>query len=382
MVLLSTATIGLWGLSVVPLHVNYTLLQLVVALASTSIIVSSQARVTENNVLDVVLTEEMDTPAEYTHNYTTNLMIEQIQTREGQGELLESATRPCNENMHIKEVKDDIQKLKKEKSALEKTKKLKRKELFKVNAKKSKKVERKEQFKVNQQKLKHELPDVKNEQKKFKMDVQQQQLYTVQQKLKADHQGLNKELLKIIHNLKQEKGYLQKKIEELTVGEDKEKETVQRLQCEGQLCDMNCVSLAILWICKHKLELINFCCAPHFETLITLHAFLEGKLPHMPRCGYFMNTLQNVEIVRKVYECYFSFKAKTRTIECKTRSATPHVCVFVKLSSQIRLFQSSFFCQVEVCEKNMFEILFSCAVLSSRREIFFLIQPFQVMACA
>ena len=319
MVLLSTATIGLWGLSVAPLHVNYTLLQFVVALASTSIIVSSQARVTENNVLDVVLTEEMDTPAEYTHNYITNLMIEQIQTREGQGELLESATRPCNENMHIKEVKDDIQKLKKEKSALEKTKKL----------------ERKEQFKVNQQKLKHELPDVKNEQKKFKMDVQQQQLYTVQQKLKADHQGLNKELLKIIHNLKQEKGYLQKKIEELTVGEDKEKETVQRLQCEGQLCDMNCVSLAILWICKHKLESMNFIfCAPQFVILITLHAFLEGKLPHMPRCGYFMNTLQNVEIVRKVYECEMNGELEINEAWETLMKMNERVCILAKCNAQ------------------------------------------------
>ena len=147
------------------------------------------------------------------------------------------------------------------------------------------------------------------------------------------------ELLKDIYNLKQEKGDLQKKIKELLekikVGEDKEKETVQRLQCEGQQCDMNCVSLAILWICKHKLESMNFfCCAPQFETLITLHAYLEGKLPHMPRCGYFMNTLQNVEIVRKVCECEMNGILEIKEAWETLMKMNERVCILAKWNAQ------------------------------------------------
>ena len=142
------------------------------------------------------------------------------------------------------------------------------------------------------------------------------------------------------HNLKKEQEDLQKKKEELlekikAVKAQKEKETVQRLQCEGQLCDMNCVSLAILWICKHKLELVNFfCCAPHFETLITLHACLEGKLPHMPRCGHFMNTLQNVEIVRKVYECEMNGELEINEAWETLMKMNERVCILAKGKAQ------------------------------------------------
>ena len=403
-----------------------------------------------------VLQSEVDRLAKpQTKNCTTNLMVKKIQTGKGQEVLDKSVTQPYNENEHIEEVIYDMQKLEKEMSDLE---------LKKEGRHETKKLERKEQIKVNQQKLKQELPDVRNERTKFRMDVQQQQLYTAQRKLRANHQGLNKnqkqfkaapqekacntrpmnttapneihhveeppstqsydsnmrksnkkqgprkekawntrsintrgqnklrqleeqataqsyntkmytnppkqehrgmkpmntkpmntrgqneirhlreqattpfhnanvqELLNDIHNLKLENGDLQKKIEEekIKVGEDKEKETVQRLQYEGQLCDMNCVSLAILWICKHKLELINFCCAPHFETLITLHAFLEEKLSHIPRCGYFMNTLQNVEIVRKVYECEMNGDLEINEAWETLMKMNERVCILAK----------------------------------------------------
>ena len=410
-----------------------------------------------------VLQSEVDRLAEpQTKNCTTNLMVKKIQTGKGQEVLDKSVTQPYNENEHIEEVIYDMQKLEKEMPDLE---------LKKEGRHETKKLERKEQFKVNQQKLKQELPDVRNERTKFRMDVQQQQLYTAQQNLKADHQGLNKnqkqfkaappekacntrpmnttapneihhveeppstqsydsnmrksnqkqgsrkekawnarsintrgqnelcqleeqptaqsyntkmytnppkqehrgmkpmntkpmnirgqneirhlreqattpfhdanvqELPKDIYNLKQENGDLQKKIEELLekikVGEDEEKETVQRLQCEGQLCDLNCVSLAILWICKHKLEsMSSFCCAPHFETLITLHACLEGKLPHMPRCGYFMNTLQHVEIVRKVYECEMNGELEINEAWETLMKMNERVCILAKGKAQ------------------------------------------------
>ena len=153
------------------------------------------------------------------------------------------------------------------------------------------------------------------------------------------HNANVQELLNDIHNLKQEKGDLQKKIEELLekikVGEDEEKETVQRLQCEGQLCDLNCVSLAILWICKHKLEsMSSFCCAPHFETLITLHAFLVEKLSHIPRCGHFMNTLQNVGIVRKVYECEMNGELEINEAWETLMKMNERVCILAKGKAQ------------------------------------------------
>ena len=142
------------------------------------------------------------------------------------------------------------------------------------------------------------------------------------------------------HDLKKEQEDIHKKIEEQfkqirVVEAQKEEETVQWLQCEGQLCDLNCVSLAILWICKHKLESMNFfCCAPQFVTLVTLHAFLEEKLSHMPRCGYFMNTLQNVEIVRKVYECEMNGELEINEAWETLMKMNERVCILAKWSTQ------------------------------------------------
>ena len=122
-----------------------------------------------------VLQPEVDRLAEpQTKNCTTNSMVKKIQTGEEQEVSDKPVTQHHNENMHIEEVIYDMQKLEKEMSDLE---------LKKEGQHKTKKLERKEQLKVNQQKLKHELPDVKNEQTKFKMDVQQQQLYTAQLEL-------------------------------------------------------------------------------------------------------------------------------------------------------------------------------------------------------
>ena len=122
--------------------------------------------------LDAPLQREMDPHVEQTKNCTTNVMVEKIQTIEGQGEAVRSATQPCDETGHIKEVKKDIQKFEKENSIL-----------------RLRTSEKKDQPKFKQQKLNHELPEA--EQTKFKIDVKQQ-LHTAQQSPKAEHQRLNK----------------------------------------------------------------------------------------------------------------------------------------------------------------------------------------------
>ena len=105
-------------------------------------------------------------------------------------------------------------------------------------------------------------------------------------------------LIKRIYELIDERENLRNKLKKI------ECETVKRLRREGQLCGLNCVSLAMLWICKHKLESINvICCAPQFEKFVNMIAFHYEKLLERRnlKCGYFMEILENLKLVENVY---------------------------------------------------------------------------------
>ena len=76
-------------------------------------------------------------------------------------------------------------------------------------------------------------------------------------------------------------------------------EIVRQLQREGQLCKMNCVALAIRWICENKTEVKISGCACQLEIIITLFALGNSKLdPKDLKCGHFMERLSDVGIVK------------------------------------------------------------------------------------
>ena len=133
-------------------------------------------------------------------------------------------------------------------------------------------------------------------------------------------------LIKRIHELMDERENLRNKLKKI------ECETVKRLQCEGQACERNCVSLAMLWICKHKLESINvICCAPQFEKFVNMIAFHYKKLLERRnlKCGYFMEILENVKLVKRVHDELDTKKAWEKLMKMKER-----VCILATWNAQ------------------------------------------------
>ena len=128
-------------------------------------------------------------------------------------------------------------------------------------------------------------------------------------------------LIKRIYELMDERENLRNKLKKI------ECETVERLRREGQLCGLNCVSLAMLWICKHKLESIKFiCCAAQFEKIVTKIAFHDKELSkEYLKCGYFMEILIYLELVKNVYEKLDANEAWEKLMNMKER-----VCILVK----------------------------------------------------
>ena len=137
---------------------------------------------------------------------------------------------------------------------------------------------------------------------------------------------LNAHRLIKIYELMDERENLRNKLKKI------ECETVKRLRREGQACERNCVSLAMLWICKHKLESIKFiCCAPQFEKFVTMIAFHYEKLFERInlKCGYFMKILENLKLVKKVYEELDTKKAWEKLMKMKER-----VCILATWNAQ------------------------------------------------
>ena len=276
---------------------------------------------------DALPQREVGAQAEQMQNGTTILIVKKIQTREGQAEVERPVIQPRNENVYIKEVTYDTQKMGKKTSALRLRKP--NLELKKKVQQETKNIEKKEQFKVKAQNLKHELAEVNNEQTKFNKYVKQHKLYTVQQKLKDDHQELskNQKQLKIapeekacntslmdmnglskkhnlgvlpitrLHNVNLNENYeLKKKMEE---PHKQINPSVEQLQREGQLCKMNCVALAIRWICKNKTGIKISGCACQLVTIITAYAVENGKrIKQDLGCGHFMERLVCLGIVK------------------------------------------------------------------------------------
>ena len=299
---------------------------------------------------------EMDRLVEQMMNWIISMAGKIQATRERQGEVGKYVTHPGNENVNIKQLSYDKQKLEKKMSAL----RLRKANLESEGERdqETKKLERSEQPKINQKKIKQELPDANNEQKKITIDVQQ--MYD-QQDLKVDHHGLNKNqeqlmiapeekawntramdttTFKEIHHHEEQpttqfynrnkytdnpKGGLSKEEACSTLNEihhtgektttqphnakahklKKEKPhkemnpSMEQLQREGQICNMNCVALAIRWICKTKTEVKISGCTSHLVTIITAHAVENGKHTKQDLgCGHFMERLMCLGIVK------------------------------------------------------------------------------------
>ena len=277
-----------------------------------------------HKALSVVWTSILDCANYYTSYY--RLREVDVQTREEQGDE-KPVTQIRNEKVYIEEVTYGMQKMEKEKSALRARKP--NLELQKEGQQETKKIERKEQLKVNEQKLKQELQEANNEQTKFQMDGKQQQLHIVQQTLKGDHQELskNQEQLKIapeekacntslidmnglskkhnlgvltitrLHNVNLNENHeLKKEMEEPHIQINP---SVEQLQREGQICNFNCVALAIRWICKNKTEVKISGCACQLVTIITAYAVENGKRVKQDLgCGHFMERLVCLGIVK------------------------------------------------------------------------------------
>ena len=307
-------------------------------------------------ILDSIDTRRraMDRLEEQMKNWIIFMAGKTQATRERQKEVGKYVTG--NENVNIKELSYD-KKLEKESSTL----RLRKTNLESEGEREqeTKKLERSEQPIINQKKLKQKLPDA-NEQ--ITMDVQQ--MLHDRQNLKDDQQGINKnqEQLKIapeekarntratdtttfkeIHHHEEQPNtqfynrnkYTDNPKEGLSKDEacstlneihhTGEKTTTQphnakahklkkkkphkqmnpsmeQLQREGQICKMNCVALAIRWICKTKTEMKISGCAGQLVTIITAHAVENGKhikqdLGHLG-CGHFMERLMCLGIVK------------------------------------------------------------------------------------
>ena len=274
-------------------------------------------------------------------------------TREEQGDV--ENTHPGNENVNIKDLSYENQKLEKERSTL----RLRKRERKGEREQETKKLERNEQSKINQKKLKQKLPHANNEHKKFTIDVQQ--MLHDRQNLKVDHHEMNKnqEQLKIapeekawntramdtttfkeIHHHEEQpttqfynrnkytdnpKGGIFKDEACSTFNEihhtgektttqphnakaqklKKEKPhkqmnpSIEQLQREGQICKMNCVALAIRWICKTKTEVKISGCTSQLVAIITAHAVEKKKqIKQYLGCQHSMERLVCVGIVK------------------------------------------------------------------------------------
>lgn len=78
-------------------------------------------------------------------------------------------------------------------------------------------------------------------------------------------------------------------------------EIFRQSQHEGQVCKLNCVPLAIRWICNNKTEVKIPGCACQLEKIITVDVDRNKKLVDEDlQCGYFMETLVNDQIVNGV----------------------------------------------------------------------------------
>ena len=113
---------------------------------------------------------------------------------------------------------------------------------------------------------------------------------------------LKKENQKKIMELKKEINSLQ---EQLNLAKTQmEDEIVQRLEHEGKLCFKNCASLAIRWICNNKIKEKFPGCAAQLKKIITVHAYRNEKLVNKDlECGYFMETLVNLQIAKGIANC-------------------------------------------------------------------------------
>ena len=279
----------------------------------------------------------MDRLVEQMKNWIISMAGKIQATRERQGEVEKYVTHPGNENVNIKQLSYDKQKLEKDMSAL----RLRKTNLESEGEREqeTKKLERSEQPKINQKKIKQKLPDANNEQKKITIENQEQLKIAPEEKawntraidtttFKEKHhheeqpttqfynrnkytdnpkEGLSKgeacSTLNEIHhtgektttqphNAKAHKLKKKKPHKEMNP-------SMEQLQREGQICKMNCVALAIRWICKTKTEVKFSGCTSELVAIITAHAVENGK--HIKQdlgCGHFMERLMCLGIVK------------------------------------------------------------------------------------
>lgn len=107
---------------------------------------------------------------------------------------------------------------------------------------------------------------------------------------------------------------LQQKNDQLEEGlKNFEKQNIRQLQCEGKVCDKNCVSLAIRWICQEKLESVKISgCGSQLENIITAYCTGKGKTEKANlKCGHFLDLLMNCGIVYLPEGNEYSFTDET-----------------------------------------------------------------------